>query len=258
MKKVISLLLCAVLLFSITACDRNKRNTVSKTDDEKARFGYMWELIPEMPPNFPKLSDFVTMSSNNMSEKTVHIEWCTVSSATVEKMVDKIEEWSVSKAVKQEYDGEETVVYTISKQLSDNVANISLYYFPQNSGEYDEATNTWQSQLVMEVIYIDTPTDDDTYQLALTLYDDDFTIVNSYKFNGSLCSGLSAVIAFKDEKAFKAKKKEITDKYLQRYPNSSVEENGTTLQITNEADILGEQLTKADIIVELQQYGFKR
>ncbi len=258
MKRVICLFLCAVMLFSITACEKGKPATTSKKSDEQSRFGYMWELIPELPQNFPKLSDFVTMSSNNMAEKTVHVEWCTVNSVMVEKSVEKIEEWAVSRALKQEYDNEETVVYSFTKQLEDNVANIALYYFPQNSGEYDEATNTWQAQLVLEIIYIDTPTDDDTYQLALTYYDDDFTIVNSYKFNGSLCSGLSASIVFKEEKAFQAKKKEIIDKYLQYYPNSNVEESELSIKITNEADILSEQLTKADIIVELQPYGFKR
>lgn len=258
MKKVLSLLLCLTMIPLFASCGSNSANTSTDNNTGEVQFGYMWDIITNLPEGFPKISDYVTLASYNSSTNTVHIEWCVASEKMVNTVVKKLEDWSVSHASTETYEEEKTTCYFISKQLNNNVVDTAVYYFPSNTGKYVAESNSWESQLVIEITYNETPTADDTYQLSLTYTADDYTVVHAYKFNGSLCSGLTATIEFKNNKTFTEKKQEITDKYMLAYPSSTVSEYENTLTVTNEQDILTKQLTKADIIVQLQQYGFKQ
>lgn len=256
MKKLLCILLCLTMLPVFASCKDSSASSVDQ-DSGETQFGFLWGAITNLPDEFPKISDYVTLASYNSSEKTVHIEWCIASEKMVESTVEALEKWTVSHASTESLDDDgDDRYYLFSKQLSDNIVDILLYYLPSNTGKYIKESNSWESQLVMEVIYSETPTADDTYQLSLTYKADDYTVVHAYKFNGTICSGLSVTVQFNDEASFNEKKQDIIDKYTLAYPSCVTSEYSTILNIAVEQDILIQQLTKADIIVRLQQYGF--
>lgn len=259
MKRLLCCIFSVILVLTLASCEPKTIELIDPTSSKtKAKFGYLWGLISNLPENFPELSEYVTVASLEVSTGEVHIEWCTASESFTNEVVEKVQQWAVTFAETQNYEDDNVTCYFMSKQLADKVADIGIYYFPDNTGEYNAEENVWDSQLVLEITYSETSDMDDTYQLAMGYNADDYNILHSYKFSGSLCTGISIMIKFNSEEAFNEMKENITNKYLKEYPSSTVEERDNSIIIKNEADIINEQLSKSDIIVEMQKQGFSQ